>query len=540
MITLDGITLSAADVVAIARDGVAARLDDAARERLMVMRDYVEREWIRPDAPPIYGFNTGLGKLKDSAVPHDAIRLFQAMLINAHSAGVGEPLAEEVVRATLVLRVNAFARGYSGPRVAVADRLLAMLNAGVHPVIPAQGSVGASGDLAPLAYVAGALVGHPQAECHYRGQRMAARAALAAAGITPLEFPLEAKDGLALINGSTVSLAIAILAAHDARAVLDHADVGLALSLEAMRGELAAFDARLHGARPHAGQRQCAARVRALVAGSGRCTSAARAVALPDEGRTSAQTIAARVQDAYSLRCAPQAHGPARDALAYIDGILAVEINSATDNPLIVAGEAGYDVLSGGNFHGQYVAQAMDLLAIALADVGSISERRTFRLLDPTLSYGLPSNLVATMPGINTGYSIAHCSMAALVSENKTLVWPASVDSVPTKSNQEDHVSNSTWCARKARTVVAHVQQIVATELLNAAQAITLSEPHLPPAQFPLGIGSAAAYHVLRAAIPAALDGDRWLHADLVAALALVRSGRLADAVAPALADVAP
>jgi histidine ammonia-lyase len=540
MITLDGTTLSAADVIAIARDGAPARLADEARERLATMRAYVEREWMRPDAPPIYGFNTGLGKLKDSAVPHDAIRLFQAMLVNAHSAGVGEPLAEEIVRATLALRVNAFARGYSGPRVAVADRLLAMLNAGVHPVIPAQGSVGASGDLAPLAYVAGALVGHPQAECQYRGQRMAARDALAAAGITPVEFPLEAKDGLALINGSTVSLAIAILAAHDARVALDHADVGLALSLEAMRGELAAFDARLHAARPHPGQRQCAARVRALLAGSQRCTGIARAIALPDEGRTSAQTIPARVQDAYSLRCAPQVHGPARDALEYIDRVLAVEINSATDNPLIVAGEPGYDVLSGGNFHGQYVAQAMDLLAIALADVGSISERRTFRLLDPTLSYGLPSNLVATMPGINTGYSIAHCSMAALVSENKTLVWPASVDSVPTKSNQEDHVSNSTWCARKARTVVAHVQQIIATELLLAAQAITLSEAQLPPQQFALGAGSAAAYAALRAAIPAALDGDRWLHADLVAALALVRSGRLADAVAPALADVAP
>jgi histidine ammonia-lyase len=188
MITLDGTTLSAADVIAIARDGAPARLADDARARLATMRAYVEREWMRPDAPPIYGFNTGLGKLKDSAVPHDAIRLFQAMLVNAHSAGVGEPLAEEIVRATLALRVNAFARGYSGPRVAVADRLIAMLNAGVHPVIPAQGSVGASGDLAPLAYVAGALVGHPLAECQYRGQRMAARDALAAAGITPVKF----------------------------------------------------------------------------------------------------------------------------------------------------------------------------------------------------------------------------------------------------------------------------------------------------------------------------------------------------------------
>lgn len=541
MLELDGQSLTAADVVAVARGaGTEVRLAPTARARLAEMRAYIEREWMRPDAPPIYGFNTGLGKLKDSAVPFDRIQLFQAMLVNAHSAGIGEPLPEEVVRATMLLRVNAFARGCSGPRVELADRLLAMLNAGVHPVIPQAGSVGASGDLAPLAYLAGALIGHPQAECFFQGERMPAQQALERAGIAPTEFPLAAKDGLALINGSTVSLAIAVLAAHDARAALAHADVALALSLEAMRGELAAFDARIHAARPHPGQQASADNLRRIVAGSGRCTTAAREVALPDEGRTPAQTIPARVQDAYSLRCAPQVHGPVRDALEYIDRILAVEINAATDNPLIFEnGAGGFDVLSGGNFHGQYLAQAMDLLAIAVADLGSISERRTYRLLDPTMSYGLPSNLVATLPGINTGYSIAHCSMAALVSENKTLCWPASVDSVPTKSNQEDHVSNSTWCARKARTVVANVQQIVATELLIAAQAISLTESHLPPAEYPLGAGSAAAYAAVRQRVPAALDGDRWLHADLAAALAMLRAGEVLTAVTGAVGELA-
>jgi histidine ammonia-lyase len=501
-------------------------------------RAHIEKYWLREDAPPIYGFNTGVGKLKDARIPLEQIGHFQAMLVNAHSAGLGEPLPEEVVRATLLLRLNAFARGCSGPRLEVVDRLLAMLNRGVHPAIPQVGSVGASGDLAPLAYLAGVLVGHSRAEAYYLGKRMPAQEALSAAGITPLEFPLEAKDGLAILNGSTASLAIAILAAHDAQRALAHADIALGLSLEAMRAELAAFDARIHAARPFPGQRRTADNVRRLTAGSRRCSEASRQVALPDEGRPPATRIGARVQDAYSLRCAPQVHGPARDALAYIDNILATEINAATDNPLIFETDpqGGYEVLSGGNFHGQYLAQAMDLLAMAMTDLGSISERRSYRLLDPTMSYGLPGNLVAQQPGVNTGYSIAHCSMAALVTENKTLCWPASADSISTKSNQEDHVSNSTWCARKARMVVDNVQQIIATELLLAAQAISLTEK--PLAKFPLGAGSAAAYAAIRQRIPPALDGDRWLHADLAEALDLVRSGAVRIAVEAVVGDL--
>ncbi len=537
---LDGSSLTASEVVTVATapqdQRPAVSLAVRSRQELAKARRYVEEHWLTADAPPIYGFNTGVGKLKDSAIALEQIGLFQEMLINSHSAGVGKPFPAEVVRAILLLRANTFARGCSGVRPEVVDRLLRMLNRGVLPVIPELGSVGASGDLAPLAHLAGVLVGYPQAEAFYAGERLPAQAALARAGIEPVRFRLEAKEGLALINGSTVSLAIAILNVDAARRTLAHAEVALALSLEAMRGELAAFDPRIHSARPHPGQAQTAEIVRRLTNGSERCTEAARQVALPDEGRLPAQTISARVQDAYSLRCAPQVHGPVRDTLEYIGGILAREINSSTDNPLIFETERGYDVLSGGNFHGQYLAQAMDLLAIVITDLGSISERRTYRLLDPTMSYGLPSNLVAKLPGLNTGYSIAHCSMAALVAENKTLCTPASVDSIPTKSNQEDHVSNSTWSARKARAVVENVQHIVATEMLIAAQALSLTEALL--GGFDLGRGSAAAYAALRQHIPAALEGDRWLHGDLIAALELLRSDAVLQAVEQAVGPI--
>ena len=364
---------------------------------------------------------------------------------------------------------------------------------------------------------------------------MAAQDAFREAGIEPT-FKLEAKDGLAVINGSTVSLAIAVLTAYDSRQILVDADISLALTLEAMRGELAAFEADIHEVRPHAGQLRTAANVRALTEGSGRCTDEARAVTLPDESRVRAQTIPARVQDAYSLRCASQVHGPVRDALDYIDRILAVELNSATDNPLVFPTENGYRVLSGGNFHGQYIAQAMDLLSMVMTDLGSISERRIYRMLDPTMSYGLPSNLIATLPGVNTGYSIAHCSMAALVTENKSLCWPAGADSIPTKSNQEDHVSNSTWAARKARMIVSNVAQIIGTEYLIAAQAIDVTEDSL--GEFVLGAGTRIAYRTVRAAIPAALDGDRWLHADLAVALDLVNMGSVRTAVQADVGDL--
>ena len=527
-VILDGATLTSADVLRVSRPGpdggfAPVALGADASAAIAATRAYIDAEWMHDGAPMMYGFNTGVGLFKDTRVSVDDIPRYQVTMILAHATGVGEPLPEDVVRATMVLRANAFASNYSGPGLEVVERLLAFLNAGLHPVMPAKGSVGASGDLAPLAYVAAALAGFAEAEIVFKGRRMPAPEAIAAAGLPPT-VELGAKDASALINGSTVSLALAVLAAADARRVLRHADVALALTCEAMRAEVTAFDPRIHAARPQSGQIRCAENVRRLLRGSGRTTEAARQIVFPEERRDPAVPLTPRIQDVYSLRCAPHVHGPVIDALDYIDRIVGIEINSATDNPLIFAREGGgHEVLSGGNFHGQYLAQATDLLAIALADLGSISERRLARLIDPNMSFGLPRNLNAGKRGLNTGFPTVQCSMSALVMENRTLATPGSVDSVPGKGNSEDHVSNSTWCARKARTVVANTEQIVAVELLMAAQALSLVEP-LAEA-FPLAPATRAAMAALRDTIPPALDGDRWWHADMAAALALVQAG---------------
>ena len=536
-VTIDGRTLAAADVVAVARPHHGrfepAALAAEARQAVTETRAYVESEWMNDDAPLMYGFNTGVGLFKDTRVSIADMEHYQETLILAHATGVGEPLPEDVVRATMLLRANAFASNYSGPQVAVIDRLLAFLNAKLHPVVPAKGSVGASGDLAPLAYVAGALAGFPQAEVFFEGQRMPAREGIARAGLEP-DLPLGAKDASALINGSTVSLALCVLAAHDARRVLKCADVALALTCEAMRAERNAFDPRIHEARPHPGQIRVAENIRRLLDGSRRCTEAARQLVFPEERRDPAVPLTPRIQDVYSLRCAPQVHGPVMGALDYIDRIIGIEINSATDNPLIFPREGGgFEVISGGNFHGQYLAQAADLLSIALADLGSISERRLARLIDPNMSFGLPRNLNGGKRGLNTGFPTVQCSMSALVMESRGLATPGSVDSVPGKGNSEDHVSNSTWCARKARTIVENAEQIVAVELLMAAQALSLVEPITQ--KFPLGAGTQAAFAAIRAAIPAALEGDRWWSHDMARALDLVRDGTVLGAVEAAV-----
>jgi histidine ammonia-lyase len=478
----------------------------------------------------MYSFNTGVGLLKDTRVKVEHISLFQTQMIKAHAAGMGEPFSEEVSRATMLLRANAFASNYSAPRVEVVDRLLAFLNAGIHPVMPQKGSVGASGDLAPLAYLAAAIAGFDEAEVIYQGKRMPAPEAIALAGIGEVKFDLQAKDASALINGCTVSLAVAVLAAHDARNLLSDACISLGLTLEAMRAEMSAFDERIHRARPHAGQIKTAAAIRKLLAGSTRTTHAARSVQLPEELRRTDIAYTERIQDVYSLRCAPQVYGPVFDALDYIDTIVGTEINSATDNPLIFNKEGGgFEIISGGNFHGQYLAQAMDLLAMTVADLGSICERRIARLIDPTLSWGLPRNLMSGIRGVNTGYPVVQCSMSSLVMENRTLCMPGSVDSIPAKGNSEDHVSNSTWCARKAATVVANTQYIVGLEMLLAAQGLTMTKDLLKG--FVLGTGTQAAYQEIRRHIPACLGGDRWFHDDIAVARSFVLSGSVRNAV---------
>ncbi|HEX7648344.1 MAG TPA: aromatic amino acid ammonia-lyase [Noviherbaspirillum sp.] len=530
-ILIDGFNLTADKVVAIARDpSIKVGLAQSSRDALKQSRDYIESTWMHDDAPMMYSFNTGVGLLKDTRIKVEHIELFQTQMIRAHSAGIGEPFSEEVSRATMLLRANAFASNYSAPRVEVVDRLLDFLNAGIHPLMPQKGSVGASGDLAPLAYLAAAIAGFDEAEVMYKGRKMSAPQAISEAGIGPVKFDLKAKDASALINGCTASLAVAALAAHDARNLLSDACLSLGLTLEAMRAEMSAFDERIHIARPHPGQIKTAAIVRNLLKGSTRTTHEARAVQFPDELRRTDIPYTPRIQDVYSLRCAPQVYGPVFDALDYIDTIIKNETNSATDNPLIFAKDGGgFEIISGGNFHGQYLAQAMDLLAMAITDLGSIVERRIARLIDPTLSWGLPRNLMSGIRGVNTGYPVVQCSMSSLVMENRTLSMPGSVDSIPSKGNSEDHISNSTWCSRKAATVIANTQYIVGVEMLLAAQALTMTESLLPG--FVLGQGTQAAYEQIRKEIPACLDGDRWFHQDIQAAHSFVTTGSVRNAV---------
>lgn len=542
MVNLDGSSLTIQDVVRIARsrdrgwatDHEPVSLAEDMRVQLQDIRSFIETNWLHPSASAVYGFNTGVGKLKDQSIPLSEILTFQRALLKSHSAGVGEPLPEDAVRATMLLRSNSLAKGHSGVRPETLDRLLAMLNAGIHPVIPCKGSVGASGDLAPLAFLAAALVGDEHSEVYFEGHRVPAQHAFRQAGL-PSTFEIRAKEGLALINGTSVSLALGVLAWNDALECTLTADIAMAMGLEAIRGELAAFDERLHHARPHQGQLATARNIRLLLKGTRRCSPGARQ---SGPSHLPATAPSERIQDSYSFRCAPQVHGPSRDALNYVRDTLAIEINSATDNPLVFRknqSAQSLEALSGGNFHGQYVAQAMDLVAIAVTDLASISERRAACLLDPSMSYGLPINLVAHTPGVNTGYSIAHSTMSALVTENKTLCWPASVDSIPTKNNQEDHVSNSTWCARKANMVVDNARYVQAIELLIAAQALSLAEQSLD--MFPLGRGTSAALGLIREVVPTAIDGDRWLHDDIQALLPLVRGGHIRLAVERAIGE---
>ena len=537
-VSIDGRRMTGAKVLRVARPSKAGRFEKAtlskeAATALANARGYIERNWLNDEAPLMYAFNTGVGLFKDLRIPVADMAHYQDQIIRAHATGIGEPFDTEVVRATMLLRANAFASNYSGPAPALVERLIGFLNAGLHPLIPQKGSVGASGDLAPLAYLAGALRGFDDAKVEYKGKIYAAPEAARRAGFAP-DYAMGAKDASAIINGSTVSLAVAALAAEDARRIAKHADIALCLPLEALRGELAAFDPRVHEARPHPGQAKTARNVLRIAGSSKRCSEAARAVLYPDEARDPAKPIPPRVQDVYSLRCAPQVHGPVTDALAYIEQVLGVEMNAATDNPLMFAdGPDRFVSISGGHFHGAYVAQVMDLLSIAMTDLGAISERRLARLIDPVMSYGLPRNLVAGRRGLNTGYATVQCSMSALVMENRALATPGSVDSIPGKSNSEDHVSNSTWCARKARTIVANVDQIVAVEMLMAAQALSLVAER--SREHPIGKGSRAAFETIRAAIPAALEGDRWYHHELEVALGLIRSGAIVEAVEAAV-----
>lgn len=526
-VILDGHSLTIEEVVKVAREYIPVEIDPQSRDEINRVRRYIEQNWMKATSPPTYGFNTGVGKLKYLSIDMDQNDTFQNNLVLSHCGGVGQAADEEIVRATMVVRLNALCQGVSGLRMAVIDRLTALLNKGVHPLIPCQGSVGASGDLAPLAHMVSVLIGLPQAEAFYKGKRLSAPAALEQAGITPVPYQLKAKDCLALINGTTMFAGMAALNCYDAERLAKDTDIAAALSLEAVRGETAAFDARIHEVRKQKGQIDCADNIRRLVAGSERTTEQARQIHLPHD--VLHPEYKPRVQDVYSLRCLPQVQGAVRDNLAYVSNLVEKEINAATDNPLVFWDEKGkLEFISGGNFHGEPIAFAMDILAMSLAELGNISERRTFNMLDPTLSYGLPPNLAGEPAGLNYGYGIIACSASALVSENKTLSFPASVDNVPTKSNQEDHVSMAPWATRKAKSIIANVRKIIGIELMIAAQAISLTEPQL--GRFKLGQGTRAAFDRIRQDVSPARQ-DSYMPHQSGPVIKLVEKGRILDVV---------
>ena len=510
MITIDGHTLTLGQVEAVARDRIAVRLADEAVERVRASRALLER-LIEGDAP-VYGVNTGFGRLADVRIPRDEQRALQRNMVRSHAAGAGAPLPAAEVRAIMVLRANTLARGQSGCRLVVVEGLLELLNRGVHPVVPETGSVGASGDLAPLAHVALGLTGEGRVEVD--GREGEAAALLAVAGIAPLEL-LE-KEALALLNGTQATTGIGTLAVRRFARALDTADVAGAMSLEGLKGTPDAFRPEIHAARPHPGQVASARRLWALLEGS--------------EIRESHRTDDPRVQDAYSLRCMPQVHGAAREACAYARRILTTEANSTTDNPLVLpVGADGKEatpgrhaeVLSGGNFHAQVIAQCLDLIAIAATDLASISERRIDRLLNPDLS-GLPAFLTPK-PGTRSGLMIAQVTAADALSEMRVLASPASVDSVPTCASQEDHVSMGMAAARKVRRSVEMLEVVLAVELLCAAQAMEFHRPLLA------GKGVEQALATVRSRVPR-LDEDRVLSGDIASLAALVREGAVAHA----------
>jgi histidine ammonia-lyase len=499
-IPIDGehLTLDQLYRVALARADV--ELAASARERMMASRGAVER--LVEAGTAIYGVNTGFGKLASVRISRDEIRQLQLNLVRSHACGVGAPLSEAETRAMLLLRANAIAKGFSGVRPVVADTLCAMLNRGVHPIIPSQGSVGASGDLAPLAHLAQVAIGEGQAT--YDGRRVPGAHAMREAGISPLE--LEAKEGLALLNGTQGMLALLALALREAQIAVDTADVAAALSLDALRGSPAAFDQRIASVRPFRGHAVSAGNLERLNRGS----------QIRESHRSPERDP--RVQDPYSLRCIPQVHGAVRDALAQIRATVEIELNSATDNPLVFA-DSG-EVISGGNFHGQPLAMAADQLAVALATLGGIAERRVEQMTNPQSSQ-LPAFL-AREAGVNSGFMILQIAAAALASELKTLAVPHSVDSIPTSANQEDYVSMGMAGARRLERMLGNLRNILAIELLAACQGIDFLAP------LRTGIEAQKGYDRVRS-LSKRMDADRSLAPDIEAVAETIALGTFSE-----------
>ncbi len=495
MILLNGTTLTLQSLAAIAYDQAPVALAPEAVARVNASRAVVDRHAALPHA--VYGINTGFGALAEVAIPPDQLAALQLNLLRSHAAGVGEPLSVAETRAVMALRANVLAKGYSGIRLETLEALLALLNAQVTPWVPSRGSVGASGDLAPLAHLALVLVG--EGACHAPGGPVPGHQALTRAGLTPVT--LAPKEGLALINGTQAGTAVLALTVLSAARLARAADIAAAMSIDALRGSARPFDARIHAARPVPGQAASAQNLRALLEGSAIHASHAGC---------------GKVQDAYALRCAPQVHGSAREALGFAHRLAAIEANAATDNPMVFAEDD--DIVSGGNFHGAPIALAADTLVIGLAQLATISERRTDRMMTPHES-GLPAFLTRDS-GLNSGYMMAHVTAAALTAEIKTLAHPAAVDTIPTSAGREDHVSMSMGAALKAARVLELATQVIAIEILAGAQGLDLLQPLTTSA--PL----AAVHAAIRVQVPTLTD-DRPPSPDITTLVTLLFSGAL-------------
>jgi histidine ammonia-lyase len=506
-IQLTGHDLTIDDVEAVARADVGVELSETAQGQIAASRELIDR--VVAERIPTYGVNTGFGRFVDVHIEQDQVTQLQLNLLRSHACGVGEPFPDEVVRAATLLRANTLAKGTSGVRLDTVQLLLALLAKNVRPVVPSRGSLGASGDLAPLAHLALVLVGEGRAWVD--GEEVDGAEALRRAGLRPLE--LGAKEGLALVNGTQFMAAVGALVVARARRLVRFADLAAAQSIEAVRGSRTPFAPELQALRPHPGQADSAANLFRL---------------LDDSQIVASHRWCGRVQDAYSLRCSPQVHGAVRDALAYAERVIAIELNAATDNPLVLA-EQG-EVMSNGNFHGEPVAFALDMLKIALAELGGISERRTERMLNPTMSNGQPAFLTRD-GGLNSGFMIAQYVAASLVSENKVLAHPASVDSIPTSAGQEDHVSMGATAAVHLWRVAANAERVLAVELLCGAQGLDFLDPLRP------GPGVAALHRELRE-LSAHLDADRSLAADIDLVAERLAGAELLRAVEQAVGEL--
>jgi histidine ammonia-lyase len=487
------------DLVNISRQGATVQLTKGSQNRIKKARELIE-QWIQEEKT-IYGVTTGFGALSDVPISRKDTRQLQENILMSHAAGVGDMLDPETVRAVMALRIKDLARGHSGIRLETVDHLINILNRGVCPVVPEKGSVGASGDLAPLAHLSLVLIG--QGEAFYNGRRISGLEALKQCGLEPLR--LEAAEGLALINGTQVMTAIGALSVYDALELSKLTDIAAAMSLEVLMGSRMEFDPRIHQVRPHPGQAAAADNMYRITRNSDIVTS---------------HKDCCRIQDAYTLRCSPQVHGAGKDAIAYVKKVVETEMNASTNNPLIFADSQEF--LLGGNFHGEPIALAMDFLCMAVSEFANISERRIERLVNPKLS-GLPAFLVSD-GGLNSGFMIVQYTAASLVSENKVLSHPACVDSIPTSANKEDHVSMGTISSRKCREVVKNTENVIAIELLCGAQALDLFTNVKP------GEGTLAAYTVIRNAV-SHLEKDRILSKDINTIKQLMRSGKILKAV---------